>query len=376
MLLALRGPAQNVPVPPEAVSRSVELKRSVMGSLGRHLEEVRVQAESTLCAESPDPALVVKRLAAGYKTTVEAAALYSPAGDVRARLRFQGVEPWSRQGFFSEPGRAWLKGRAIVVALSSNATGRAGTADVRMPLQCEEEGTFRTRAWAVVRLDLCQLMDRVVTEVPLADGESVWLADQDGRALFHRGPVGSEEVRLAALIRLDGPKGKALLERMRSDRDGKLMCDGFDPGRFVFRRVMSEWTSMRLGDAPVLVVRETPGEVFTPPVSSRTGVWRDGKGARLALLVDGSSCSLHLRRAGGGAAGVASGRLLDATLSARSDDKALSYQGEFSAEGKLVVTVYADHEIRGVTREVFVFRKESAPSGGGDGGATPPRLRY
>ena len=345
-----------------------------MGSLGRHLEAVRLQAEAGLCVEAPKPAMVVERLATGFAVPVEAAALYSPAGELMARFKSKSGEPWSSEPFFTAPGRPWLKGRAIVVALSSNATARV--VDIRMPLQCEEEGTFRTRAWAIVRVDLRRLLERVVTAVPLTKGESVWLASQEGQTLFYCGPGDAEEVRLAGLVRLDGPKGKALLERVRSEPDGGLLCDGFDSERFVFRRVRSEWTTMRLGETPVLVVREAPGEVFTPPATSRTGIWRDGKGARLALLMDGSSCLLYLRRAGDGGAGMAVGRLLDATFSARSEDRAISYQGEFSAEGKLVLSVYADQEMRGVTREMFVFRKDSGSASGGEPESQIPRLRY
>ena len=347
-----------------------------MGSLGRHLEAVRLQVEAALCTDAVNPEALLKQIVAGYQAPVEAAALYTSEGMLQARRGFETVEPWSDEGFFAEPGAAWLRGRGMVVALSTNTAERAGTVDIRMPLQCEEASAFHTRAWAIVRLNLPRLLERAVDTVSLEPEESVWVAGPDGGILFRLGPDATQDLRLEGLVRLAGPKGGALWERMRGEPQGGIVCDGFDGGRFVFRRMRSEWTTMRLGEVPVLLVREIPQEIYTPPAAGRTGLWRDGKGARLALLTDGASCRLFLQREAGQPPESAFGRLLEATLAARGKDRSDSFQGEFSPAGQLVLSLYSDHELRGVTREVFVFTKGGDPPGTALKPADLPRLRY
>lgn len=362
VLLALRGLAQGPVVPAEGVSRPVELQRAIMGSLGRHLEALRVEAEGTLCAGGPaDAPGVLDRFIAGLGVPVEGAVMYSTSGEEQARRGGSAPPPWAGETFFREEGSPWLKGRSIAVALARAGDPGPGMTDLRIPMQCDGSGSFQTKAWAVVRLDLRRLLDRLGPELNLGAGESVWMAATPEQPLFLRGPAGGMESRLSGLARQRGPKGAALWERMRSMPEGRLMCDGFDPEAFDFRRFMGEWVTLKLGEVPVLLVRETPAERYTPPADGRTGVWVDSTGTRLALLLDGSNCQLYLRRNAGGAAKHAAGRLLASSLSARDHEGVTTYQGEFSPGGPLALSVYTDHAERGVTREVFrLVRKKPA----------------
>ncbi len=375
-LMTPQSGAQASPSSSDVVPRPVLLQRSLMGSLGRHLEAVRQQVEAMLCTGGADPDDVLKRMAEGGAAPVEAAALYTPEGGLLARRGFSAVEPWVGETFFADPGSGWLRGRSIVVALSANAAGRAGIVDIRMPLQCEETALFRTRAWGLVRVDLNLLAAAVVQDVPLEPDESVWMAGPDGRVFFRHGSGGAGELRLEGFLAMGGPKSTAMWERMRSEQTGRLMCEGFDGGRFVFRRVLAEWTTMRMGDAPVLLVREMPREDVAVPGAGRTGLWQDGRGARLAIVKDGSNCRLFLQRAPGQPVESAHGRLLEATLSARGTVPSHSFQGEFSEAGQLVLSRYSDHESSGVTREVFVFTKGAFPPSSGPKALERPQLRY
>lgn len=360
VLIALREPLPSSAAPAEGDSRPLELKRAIMGAVGRHLDELRVEAEKTVCAGAfTDPKGVLARFTTGLAVPVAGAALYATTGEELSRKGFAAAPPWAGESFFREAGSPWLKGRVIAVSLVAGGGPGSGTVDIRLPLQCDESGLLRTKAWAVVRLDLRRLLDRLGPELGLGDGESAWLAATPGEPLFARGPAGGMEARLAGLVRQGGPKGGAFWARMRSMPSGKLMCDGFDPEAFVFRRFMSEWVTLALGETPVLVVRETPVEAYTPPPDARTGIWSDPTGARLALLLDGSYCQVYLLR-GGGPASHASGRVLDASLSARDRGGVATFQGEFEPDGRLTLSVYTDHAERGVTREVFHLIREKA----------------
>ena len=358
VLIALRGAAQSSAAPSEVISRPLELQRAIMGTVGRHLEVLRVEAEATICAGAiSDPKAVLARFAAGLGVPVAGAALYSTAGEELSRKGFAGSAPWADEGFFREPGSPWLKSRSIAISLSGEADPGPGSADIRLPLQCDESGRHETRAWAVVRLDLRRLLDRLGPELWLGAGESVWMAANPEHPLFLRGPTAGLETRLSGLTRQRGPKGAALWARMCSLPSGRLMCDGFDPDAFVFRRFIEEWVTLKLGESQVLLVRETPAEAYSAPTEGRAGMWADKEGGRLALLLDGSYCQVFLHRGAGAAVAHASGRVLDATLSARNEDGLVTFQGEFNPDGRLALSVYTDHAEQGVTREVFSLTK-------------------
>ena len=364
VLLALRSPAQSSVAPVEGLSRPVELQRAILGTLGRHLETLRVEAEGTICAGGvADAPGVLARFTAGLGVPVLGAALYSPEGGELSRKGFTTRAPWVDEVFFREAGSPWLKGRAVAISLALAGSPGPGTVDLRVPMQCDESGGFETKAWAVVRLDLRRLLDRLGPELNLGEAESVWMAATQEEPLFLRGPAKGMDTRLSGLTRQGGPKGLALWERMHSGPAGKLMSDGFDPEAFVFRRHMAEWVTLKLGEAPVLLVRETPAEAYSPPPDGRTGVWADPSGNRLALLLDGSNCQLYLRRGAGDATTHASGRLLASSLSARDASGSVTFQGDFSEDGRLALSLYTDHAGRGVTREVFTLVKKKPATG-------------
>ena len=144
VLIALRGGAQSS-APAGGVPRPLELQRAIMGTMGRHLEALRVEAEKTICAGAfTDPKGVLARFTTGLGVPVSGAALYSTTGEELSRKGFVASPPWAGELFFRAAGSPWLKGRGIVISLAVEGDPGPGIVDIRLPLQCEESEGHRT----------------------------------------------------------------------------------------------------------------------------------------------------------------------------------------------------------------------------------------